>query len=140
MRLIDADALKELLIDTLESIKKNPKMDGQEAHIIAACHMLTEMIDDASTVSTARNGWISVKDRLPSDEQEVLVIAHGWDGRLVYVGSHKRVESQKSWLTGITNKSSEWSLWGWSYLKEPMVTHWMPLPEMPETLIKEGVQ
>ena len=140
MRLIDADALKELLIDTLESIKKNPKMDGQEAHIIAACHMLTEMIDDASTVSTARNGWISVKDRLPYDEQEVLVIAHGWDERLVYVGSHKRVEAQKSWLTGITNKSSEWSLWGWSYLKEPMVTHWMPLPEMPEALIKEDVQ
>ena len=76
--------------------------------------------------------WISVEDRLPSDEQDVLVIAHGWDGRLVYVGSHKRVEAQKSWLTGITNKSSEWSLWGWSYLKEPMVTHWMPLPEPPE--------
>ena len=76
--------------------------------------------------------WISVKDRLPDDEQEVLVIAHGWDGRLVYVGSHKRVEPQKSWLTGITNKSSEWSLWGWSYLKEPMVTHWMPLPQPAE--------
>ena len=76
--------------------------------------------------------WISVEDRLPSDEQDVLVIAHGWDGRLVYVGSHKRVEAKKSWLTGITNKSSEWLLWGWSYLKEPMVTHWMPLPQPPE--------
>ena len=76
--------------------------------------------------------WISVDDRLPSDEQDVLVIAHVWGGRLVYVGSHKRVEAQKSWLTGITNKSSEWSLWGWSYLKEPMVTHWMPLPEPPK--------
>ena len=76
--------------------------------------------------------WISVKDRLPDDEQEVLVVAHGWDGRLVYVGSHRRVEAQESWLTGITSKSSEWSLWGWSYLKEPIVTHWMPLPEPPE--------
>ena len=76
--------------------------------------------------------WISVKDRLPSDEQDVLVIAHGWDGRLVYVGSHKRVEAQKSWLTGITNKSSEWLLWGWSYLKEPMVTYWMPLLPPPK--------
>ena len=54
--------------------------------------------------------WISVEDRLPSDEQDVLVIAHGCGGRLVYVGSHKRVEAQKSWLTGITNKSSEWLL------------------------------
>lgn len=78
------------------------------------------------------NEWISVKDRLPEDEQEVLVIAHGWDGRLVYVGSHKRVEAQKSWLTGITNESSEWSLWGWSYLKEPIVTHWMPIPQPPK--------
>lgn len=76
--------------------------------------------------------WISVDDRLPSDEQDVLVIAHGWGGRLVYVGSHKRIEAQKSWLTGITNKSSEWLLWGWSYLKEPMVTHWMPMPELPK--------
>lgn len=76
--------------------------------------------------------WIPVKDRLPGDEQEVLVIAHGWGERLVYVGSHKRVEAQKSWLTGITNKSSEWLLWGWSYLKEPMVTHWMPLPHPPK--------
>lgn len=76
--------------------------------------------------------WISVEDRLPSDEQDVLVIAHGWGGRLVYVGSHKRVEAQKSCLTGITNKSSEWLLWGWSYLKEPMVTHWMPLPQPPK--------
>lgn len=76
--------------------------------------------------------WISVDDRLPSDEQDVLVIAHGWDGRLMYVGSHKRVEAQKSWLTGITNKSSEWLLWGWSYLKEQMVTHWMPLPKPPK--------
>ena len=76
--------------------------------------------------------WISVDDRLPSDEQDVLVIAHGWGGRLVYVGSYKRVEAQKSWLTGITNKSSEWLLWGWSYLKEPIVTHWMPIPEPPK--------
>lgn len=59
MRPIDADALKKLLIDTLESIKKNPKMDGQEMHIIAACSMLGEMIDDAPTVSTVRHGrWI----------------------------------------------------------------------------------
>ena len=90
--------------------------------------MAAHLISNGVTVQE----WISVGDRLPEDEQDVLVIAHGWDGRLVYVGSHKRVEAQKSWLTGITNKSSEWLLWGWSYLKEPMVTHWMPLPQPPK--------
>ena len=76
--------------------------------------------------------WISVKDRLPENEQEVLVISHGWGGRLLYVGTYKKIESEKSWLTGITSKASDWSLWGWSYLREPQVTHWMPLPELPE--------
>ena len=93
---------------------------------------MLKLIDYLISNGVTVQEWISVNDRLPDDEQEVLVIAHGWGGRLVYVGSHKRVEAQKSWLTGITNKSSEWSLWGWSYLKEPMVTHWMPLPNPPK--------
>lgn len=76
--------------------------------------------------------WISVKDRLPEEGQEVLVISHGWEGRLVYIGEHTRIESETSWLTGITSKASDWLLQGWSYLREPQVTHWMPFPELPE--------
>ena len=72
--------------------------------------------------------WISVKERLPEDGQEVLVISHGWGERLVCVGQYKRVESETSWLTGITSKASNWLLWGWSYIKEPKVTHWLPQP------------
>ena len=126
MRLIDADALKELLIDTLESIKKNPKMDGQEAHIIAACHMLTEMIDDASTVSTARNGWISVKDRLPEPGRYVACIAKR-NPFSRFMPMVARIE-KNGWANPITEQ----------YISE--VTHWMPLPEPPEALIKEDVQ
>ena len=101
-------------------------------HIDKSCKLAENIADDLISSGVTVQEWISVDDRLPSDEQDVLVIAHGWDGRLVYVGSHKRVEAQKSWLTGITNKSSEWLLWGWSYLKDPMVTHWMPLPQPPK--------
>jgi len=49
-RLIDADALKAAMIETLEQIKANPKMDGQEMHIIAGIAMLGEMIDGIPTI------------------------------------------------------------------------------------------
>ena len=125
--------VRKKLMELLDNIYL-PMMDGHntiEEYIIS--HKFKEKIADYLIAhGVVVQEWISVNDRLPDDEQEVLVIAHGWDGRLVYVGSHKRVEAQKSWLTGITNKSSEWLLWGWSYLKEPMVTHWMPLPQPPK--------
>ena len=50
MRLIDANALKSLLIEVLERIKESPKMTRDEMHIISGCHMLCEMIDDAPTI------------------------------------------------------------------------------------------
>jgi len=50
MRLIDADNLKNVMIETLEAIKENPKMDNQEAHIISAFHTVGLMVDDAPTV------------------------------------------------------------------------------------------
>ncbi len=83
-------------------------------------------------------GWISVKDKLPEPEQDVLVIAHGWSDRLLYIGSYQRMEAETSWLTGVTSKASDWSLWGWSYLREPEVTHWMPLPEPPMSARMDG--
>ena len=127
----------ETTLDTYAKISYYGGFEGESAWqdaVNEACRMGTEALRalDAQEKQESFGKWISVKDGLPDDEREVLVIAHGWDGRLVYVGSHKRVEAQKSWLTGITNKSSEWSLWGWSYLKEPMVTHWMPIPQPPK--------
>ena len=56
-RLIEADELKKLMIETLEHIKENPKMNGQEMHIIAAIHMLSEMIDDAPTIEAIPVKW-----------------------------------------------------------------------------------
>ena len=53
MRPIDADALKELVIETLERIAKMPAMNHEEMHVIAACRMLCEMIDDAPAIDYA---------------------------------------------------------------------------------------
>lgn len=77
-------------------------------------------------------GWISVKDRLPELGEQVLLIAYGWSDTTIYLGRLEHMSSETSWLTGITSKESEWCIQGWSYLKEPLVTHWMPLPEPPE--------
>ena len=78
------------------------------------------------------DGWISVKDRLPERDKEVLLIVHGWEDRLYYTGCLHRQEAERSWLTGIESKASDWKIWGFSYLREPIVTHWMPLPEPPK--------
>lgn len=77
--------------------------------------------------------WISVKDKLPEEGKEVLVIAYGWDKNPpCYLGCLKHTKSEKSWLTGLESAESDWSLWGWSYLRTPKVTHWMPLPDPPK--------
>lgn len=52
-RLIDESWLKETLIETLEAIRKNPKMDMQEMHLIASFATLGEMVADAPTIIEA---------------------------------------------------------------------------------------
>ena len=52
-RLIDETWLKAAMIETLESLKRNPKMDRQEAHLIAAFDTLRVMLEDAPTIIPA---------------------------------------------------------------------------------------
>ena len=63
--------------------------------------------------------WISVKDRLPKSNQEVLVYRGGHIGDLmnvyIYVGNDK-------W-------EDEYGYW--SVTDDEGITHWMPLPEPP---------
>ena len=80
--------------------------------------------------------WISVKDRLPEPGEQVLLIAYGWSDTTVYLGRLEHMTPETSWLTGITSKESEWCIQGWSYLREPRVTHWMPLPEPPKEVMR----
>ena len=94
-----------------------------------------ELLDAADTIEeleAAQPKWISVEERLPEPNTTVLLIAHGWESQLVYIGKLEKVESEKSWLTGLVSKASEWTVYGFSYLHEPLVTHWMPIPQMPK--------
>ena len=95
-------------------------------------HHIGELTEKVAQLEAAQPKWISVEERLPEPNTTVLLIAHGWESQLVYIGKLEKVESEKSWLTGLVSKASEWTVYGFSYLKEPIVTHWMPIPQMPK--------
>ena len=80
--------------------------------------------------------WISVKDRLPEPEVDVLLISHGWGDVIMYIGRLSPMPSDDGTgnFWGIKIDASEWRIRGWSYFRKPHVTHWMPLPKPP----KEG--
>ena len=105
------------------------EMWGTAQDAIEVIEQLEGQIADTGKMGSR---WISVRERLPEPDQEVLLIAHGWKGQLLYIGRLHHEEAETSWLTGITTMESEWSINGWSYLKTPLVTHWMPLPELPK--------
>ena len=95
---------------------------------MAMLQLADYLIENGVTVQE----WISVEDRLPERDKEVLLIVHGWEDRLYYTGCLHRQEAERSWITGIESKTSDWKIWGFSYLREPIVTHWAPLPELPK--------
>ena len=115
----DGCATSQQIIDALEYIQQLEYRIG-------------ELTGKVAQLEAAQPKWISVEERLPEPNTTVLLIAHGWESQLVYIGKLEKVESERSWLTGLVSKASEWTVYGFSYLKEPIVTNWMPLPSMQE--------
>lgn len=75
----------------------------------------------------AAKQWISVKDRLPEIDQDVLVIKDGLYG----LACRKIVERQKLPPPQFNNIE----IWEWDYgfeAREGQVTHWQKLPEPPK--------
>lgn len=60
--------------------------------------------------------WISVKDKLPKEFQQVIVCREKAKGEFVVEAGYKDVQD---W----------WKVYG---TRTKKVTHWMPLPEPPE--------
>lgn len=65
--------------------------------------------------------WISVKDRLPDEEQKVLC----------FTCDKEIVVADFSHFSYDFGELGEWHYWG---VRDPrFVTHWMPLPQKPES-------
>lgn len=67
--------------------------------------------------------WISVSERLPEPEKMVLLIVSGKVKNISFVDAYE---------LGEFDTDEGWILEMWPERKDPKVTHWMPLPELPE--------
>ena len=105
-RLIDADALK-ISID-----------DGWKPDMMVS--EIWGVIDEAPTVG----GWISVKDRLPSEYGNYIAFCEGEVMECTYAPPKK----------GMIPGWSTCDAHGVHFFGEKSVTHWMEMPEPP----KEG--
>ena len=86
-----------------------------------------------SNLPPAGPHWISVEERMPALDTEVLVFAvglpeWGFEGKTTMAIAHRFI--YRFWSGG--KEHEEWST-PWEYFhKDYKITHWMPLPEPPE--------
>lgn len=86
--------------------------------------------------------WIPVEERLPENNHkkgragDVLCYVPPRDGCLqngVYLGKMEHIvaDDGSGNFWNLKTPESDWALLGWSYFEQPVVTHWMPMPEPP---------
>lgn len=75
--------------------------------------------------------WIQTKDKLPKNEERVLILCKEKDGYKIYIAYRDTIP----WTTDVY----EWVLWSTSGYKsscsDAEVIAWMPLPEVPQELL-----
>ena len=105
------------------------------------CSMVTDSPDpdmerDCAHFIRARR-WIPVTERLPEADR---TFTHD-KSVLVYVPENKKMLHHGIYEGKLVTdeidgeRVTDWLLWGWPYIdrERPFVTHWMPLPEPPES-------
>ncbi len=113
MRLIDADKLMELY--------ENPP-DLSIDNYSVPISVIRQNIMDMSTINPYE--WISINDKLPERNQEVLTCSGGFIGNLINV------------YTYMGDDRWEDSYGYWNSAEGEGITHWMPLSKLPD--VKEN--
>ena len=130
-RLIDADALVKRIEET--------KRDWNEKKAIYSWNYAYDsFIDDIDKQPTV-GGWISVKDRMPAETHSIF---YPWFGKKQWNKAMWREQSDKVLVTVafkdgtriVTTGETHDGVWNTTISRtlEPVVTHWMPLPEPKE--------
>ena len=113
MRLIDADALTEDIVTMRVCLGGKDLTDPEYRKSILMA------ISEAPTVVMPR--WISTGERLPPAYIRVYAVIKGADDAIIaWVDDKGRWDDDDSWTY------------------EKIVTHWMPLPELPEVKLCEN--
>ena len=87
---------------------------------------------------TNRQDWISVKERMPQKGEKVLLYIPEREGCKQHgmrIGEVGKVEGYTKGEHNFWERivyGSDWRVSGWSYFEEPIITHWMPLPDAPD--------
>lgn len=117
MRLIDADEMSryfDILIDRLNAFEE--RAEGmQEEYRYKILKQIWESVKGLINDTPTAEQWISINDRLPESEDEYLV--YFGNGEYKFIDMCVWYPTDKEWVRkGYTCKC---------------VTHWMPLPELP---------
>lgn len=119
IRLIDAEKLKRKLLECDENDD-----DRFPEGYNYAINEIREYIDDMPIVEAEPAKWVSVKDRLPEPNTEVLVyIKYPQPVLSLDTGIKKKANIKKLFFDGEGFVSYDYG----------KLTHWMPLPEPPES-------
>ena len=123
MRLIDADAITNRIIDELRTNGTFDELNGRQA-----ANLIGRAIDEAPTVG----GWISVKDRLPEKDGQYLVCLN--QTHLMVVSFAKKLEEvDRDVFKGRDEPGwFDWDTEWCGFYEVTMVTHWMQIPKLPE--------
>ena len=107
-------------------------MDGREKLVeiiqnsVGGCarHWAEVIADRLIAHGVTVQEWISVRDKLPDQSGEVLVIASG--------NPQKNITLNCAYELAEYDPYDGWIMEMWPEWEDAVVTHWMPLPEPPK--------
>ena len=84
------------------------------------CAMVSDIVDALIAHGVTVQEWISVKDKLPDQSGEVLVIVSG--------NPQKNITLDCAYELAEYDPYDGWIMEMWPEWEDAVVTHWMPLP------------